>query len=84
MPRTVSIAVLRRPPFRHHGRKVIAAFCSYELASLVPKSPLPTISEMVRRRPVVGLMLLALLSHHWFLELEEPQLVLVTSTPTGT
>lgn len=61
----------RRPPFRHHGRTIIAALCGYELLALPERSPLPTISEVVNRHRLLGVMLLGLLGHHWFVELVE-------------
>lgn len=61
----------RRPPFRHHGRKIIAGLCGYELLALPRRSPFPTISEFVNRRRWVGVALIALLGQHWFLELVE-------------
>lgn len=40
--------------------------CGYECIALV--TPLPTISELVKRRPPAGVVLLAMLAHHWYLE----------------
>ncbi len=63
--------VVRRPALGRHGRKIIAGLCSWEVAALVPGSPLPTISATVRHHPSFGWVLLGLLGHHWFVELEE-------------
>lgn len=60
----------RRPVFGRHGRKVVAVLCAYEVVALwVPW--LPTISEVVKRWPLVGVLILALLGHHWFVEAVE-------------
>lgn len=61
----------RRAPFRHHGRSVIGALCAYELIALPQRTPLPTISEVVNRHRPLGVVLLTLLGHHWFVELVE-------------
>lgn len=62
------IVLARRPPFGRHGRTVIVAGCAYEILALLDPVPLPTISELVRRHPVVGVALLALLGQHFWLE----------------
>lgn len=54
--------------FGVHGRKVVAVLCGWELVALVPGSPVPTVSETVRRCPPLGAVLLCLLGHHWFVE----------------
>lgn len=59
---------VRSPLFGRHGRKVVGLLCGYECVALV--TPLPTISELVKRYPLLGVALLALLGHHWFLEVE--------------
>lgn len=56
----------RRCLFGRHGRTVVASLCAYEVVALA--SPLPTISELVKRRPPAGVVLLMLLAHHWYLE----------------
>ena len=56
----------RRCLFGRHGRTVVASLCGYEVVALM--TPLPTISEIVRRRRPLGWMLLAMLAQHWFLE----------------
>ncbi len=61
---------VRRPVFGTHGRRVIAALCVWEITALVPGSPVPTISRTVRQFPPFGWILLGLLGHHWFVELE--------------
>lgn len=63
--------VVSRPAFGPHGRKVIAGLCGWELAALIPGSPVPTISQTVRSHPTFGWVLLALLGHHWFVEVEQ-------------
>lgn len=65
------IVVARRPPFGRHGRKVVALLCAWELVALIPGSPIPTVSETVDRHPWFGVLLLGLLSHHWYVELED-------------
>jgi hypothetical protein len=57
-----------RPIFGPHGRKVVAGLCGWELAALVPGSPIPTVSETVSRFPLFGAALLGLLADHWYLE----------------
>lgn len=58
----------RRAIFPGRGRQVIATICGYELVALIPRSPLPPISDLVRRWPVVGAVLLLALTHHWYVE----------------
>lgn len=62
---------MRRPAFGRHGRWVVAVCCTWELVALPQQSPVPTISETVDRHPWFGLILLGLLAHHWYLELEQ-------------
>lgn len=57
---------LHRAAFPNHGRKIVAGLCTYEVAALFTQ--LPTLSELVRRRRLLGVGLLGLLAHHWFLE----------------
>lgn len=45
--------------------------CAWELVALPRWSPIPTVSETVSRHPWFGFLLLALLAHHWFVELEQ-------------
>lgn len=59
---------MRRPLFGRHGRMVVAALCGWELVALAPGSPVPTLSECVKRHPVFGAVLLGALIHHWYLE----------------
>lgn len=66
----VLVTVIRRPPFGRHGQKVVAFLCTWEVLALPERSPLPTLSEMVDRHHWFGWLLLALLGHHWFVELE--------------
>lgn len=63
-------ALIRRPAFGRYGNKVVAFFCAWEIAALIPGSPVPTISRAVELHPWFGWVLLVLLGHHWFLELE--------------
>lgn len=56
----------RRCLFGRHGRTVVLTACGYEVVALV--TPLPTISELVKRRPPLGVVLLLMLGHHWFVE----------------
>lgn len=58
---------MRRPLFGRHGRMVVALLCGWELVALGP-GPLPTLSECVKRRPIVGVVLLGALAHHFFIE----------------
>lgn len=58
----------RRPVFGPHGRKVVAFLCTWELSALTPGSPIPTVTETVRRVKPFGVLLLGLLAHHWYLE----------------
>lgn len=51
-----------------HGIPIIVAGCSYELVALIPGSPVPTISTLVRRRRSLGVLLLLALTHHLLLE----------------
>jgi hypothetical protein len=66
---TDTLIRLRRPPFGRHGKRVVALLCAYEVVAL--HTPLPTITAIVRQFPLLGVLLLALLAHHWFIELEE-------------
>lgn len=59
---------MRRSPLGPYGRKVVAGLCAWEIVALAPKSPVPTISETVDKFPPFGLVLLALLTHHWYIE----------------
>jgi hypothetical protein len=45
---------------------VVAVLCGWEVVALF--SPLPTISQMVKRQPLLGVALIALLVDHWWLE----------------
>ncbi len=62
---------LRQPLFGRHGKGVVAFFCGWELIALAPGSPVPTLSETVKRAPVVGVVIMGLLAHHWFVEAAE-------------
>jgi hypothetical protein len=79
-------SAVRRPVFGAHGRRVIAALCLWEIVALVPRSPVPTISATVRQWPPFGWVLLGLLGHHWFVELEHAleQAVLDMSDESAT
>ena len=66
---------LRKPLFGRYGRRVVASVCTWEIVALVPSSPVPTVSETVRRFPVFGWTLLALLAHHWYVEQMVAELV---------
>lgn len=59
---------MRRELLGPAGPWVVRLLCGYELVALAPRSPLPTISTVVRRHPPVGVLLLGLLAQHWFLE----------------
>lgn len=59
----------RRPLFGRHGPNVVAFFCGWELAGLTIPG-VPTISQTVRRYPVLGVVLVLALIHHWFVEME--------------
>lgn len=61
-------ARLRQPIFGRYGNKVVGGFCAWELVAFIPGSPVPTISETVKRHPVFGVTLLGLLAHHWYVE----------------
>lgn len=60
---------LRKPVCGKYGQTVVAVLCAWEIAALPKSSPVPTISEVVRRAPLVGVVLLCALLHHWFVEL---------------
>lgn len=62
---------LRRPLFGRHGRRVVIALCSWEVAALLTRR-VPTLSELVRRSPLIGAALLGALVHHWYIEQETP------------
>lgn len=62
---------LRRPVLGRHGKPVVAFFCGWELLALTPGSPVPTLSETVKRFPVLGIAIMSLLAHHWFVEAAE-------------
>lgn len=59
---------IRQPLLGRFGQPVVAALCTYEALALLPFVPLPTISEIVWRYPEVGVTLIGLLGHHWFVE----------------
>jgi hypothetical protein len=63
---------LRRPLLPHPAaRWTIGLLCAWELAGLVPGSPVPTLSRVVRSGVAgraFGAALIAALAHHWFLE----------------
>lgn len=69
------LAVLHQPLLGRWGRKVVAGLCTWEVVALVPGSPVPTISATVDRHPWFGLLLLALLTHHWYVETGERVLI---------
>ena len=77
----LTLSVVRRSPFGRHGRAVVAGCCAYEVAAIAPGSPLPTISELVKRQPVLGVCVLALLAQHWYLE--DPTVVVVSGVHPG-
>lgn len=60
----------RRPPLRGYGRPFLAAACAYELTALY-RPELPTISELVKRYPMLGVGILAALGHHFYLEADD-------------
>lgn len=64
----MAVTLVRRPLLGRWGQPITAAVCAYEAVALIPGVPLPTISQIVWRRPWVGLVLLGLLSHHWLVE----------------
>lgn len=74
------MAWYNRPLFGQHGQKVIAVLCAYEVVALHPAVPLPTLSDLVDKHPVLGWCFLAALGHHWFVE--DPTKVLVV-LPAG-
>jgi hypothetical protein len=76
VPMLRGMARLRRPPFGRHGRKLVVALCGWELIALTGRTPLPTVSQMATRRPVLGALLLVLLAHHWFVEQYEIEVIL--------
>ena len=60
-----------RPIFRNQGSKIVATFCLWELIALTPGSPVPTISATVRKHRIFGVILLAALADHWYLEADD-------------
>lgn len=61
----------RDPLLGPHGRKVVVVLCGWEIAALAPRSPLPTLSRVVQAHPSLGVLLIALLAHHWWVEVPE-------------
>lgn len=57
---------MRRSILGRHGRVVVTALCAYEVVAL--RTPPPTISQVVGKCPAVGVALIGLLAHHWFVE----------------
>lgn len=58
---------MRRPVFGRFGPYVVAAGCGWELVGLV-SGQVPTLSQVVRRWPLVGGVVLGLIAHHWWVE----------------
>lgn len=61
----------RRPMFGRRSPYVVAGFCAWELAALLPGARIPTFTSLIRRYPAGGVALLALLAHHFFVETAE-------------
>lgn len=59
---------MRRALLGPAGPWVVRFLCGYELVALSGRTRLPTITEIVRMHPLVGVLLLTLLAQHWFLE----------------
>ncbi|MFZ5863027.1 MAG: hypothetical protein ACOYXR_09335 [Nitrospirota bacterium] len=57
----------RRPLLGRFGPYIVAGVCGYELAALAVDG-VPTVSDMVRRHPLLGVGVLVMLAHHWFVE----------------
>jgi hypothetical protein len=60
--------VYRRPLCGRFGPWLVAGLCSWELAALTPRSPVPTLTSVCRTRRAVAVLLLAALFHHWMIE----------------
>lgn len=56
-----------RPLFGRAGPYVVAGVCGWEIVGLV-SDRVPTVSELVRRCPVLGVALLGGLAYHWWVE----------------
>lgn len=59
---------MRRALLGPAGPWVVRFLCGYELAALAPRSPLPPITTIVRRHPPLGVLLIGLLFHHFYVE----------------
>ena len=54
-----------------YGGHVVTGLCTYEVAALAPGSPLPPITHICRRWPVLGVALWLGFGHHLFWEAVE-------------
>ena len=70
------------PLLGRYGTYVVGGLCGFEIVGLFPGSPSPTISQLVKRHPAVGLMILAALVHHWFLEAERAEFLEILESCT--
>lgn len=50
------------------GNVLVTTLCSYEVAMMLTRSSQRTITAHVRRRPILGILILAALAHHWYVE----------------
>ena len=58
----------RRCLFGRHGGWVVRAGCGYEIAALLPRSPLPPLTHIGRRWPAFAWALWLALGHHLLVE----------------
>ena len=58
---------MHAPLFGRYGPKIVVGLCGWEIVGLMP-GPIPPLTHVVRRAPVVGVVILALLADHWFFE----------------
>ena len=58
----------RRCILGRHGGVFVASACGYEVAALIPGSPLPPITHICRRWPVLAWALWLAFGHHLLVE----------------
>jgi hypothetical protein len=59
---------MHAPLFGRYGSKIVGGLCGWEIMGLLPHSPIPPLTHLVRRHPAVGVVLLVLLADHWYFE----------------
>lgn len=50
------------------GSILVTTLCTWEVYAMLTRSSQRTITAHVRRRPILGVLILLALTHHWFIE----------------